>query len=243
MKTAWITGASRGIGKAIALALAKQGYAIAIHYRADKQSARLVKQEIETGGGQALLCQGDVAKEEDMKAIHQQIENAFGMVDVLVHNAGIAQQKLFTDISLQEWNRMLAVHMTGAFLSAQAVLPAMISKKAGKVILLSSMWGQVGASCEVHYSAAKAGMIGMMKALAKEVAPCNIQVNAIAPGVIATEMMDSFMKEEIMTLCEEIPMGYIGKPEDIANVVCFLCSKAAKYMTGQVISPNGGMVV
>ena len=172
-----------------------------------------------------------------------QVKSAFGSVEVLVNNAGIAQQKLFTDITEQDWNKMFDVDVKGVFHCCQCALPDMIHGKAGKIINISSMWGQVGASCEVHYSAAKAAVIGLTQALAKEVGPSHIQVNCIAPGVIDTEMNGHLDARTIDELKDETPLGVIGTTKDIANAVLFLASEKADFITGQVLGVNGGMII
>ena len=242
MATVWITGADRGIGAAIAHRFADTGNRIVLHYHKNEQQAQQTQAQLEAKGASVLLCQGDVKKDEDIERIHRQIVQTCGEVDVFVHNAGMAQQKLFPDISRMEWNDMMDVHVTGAYLCIQRVLPSMISKKKGKIVLISSIWGLVGASCEVHYSTAKAALLGLTKALAKEVAPCHIQVNCVAPGLIQTDMMASFSEEDIGAMCDDIPAGSLGTAKQVASAVHFLCSKEADYITGQVISPNGGYI-
>lgn len=242
MAVIWITGADRGIGAAIAHRFAYAGNQIVLHYHKEEEQAKQTKAQLEEKGASVLLCQGDVKNEADILRIHEESQCEYGAIDVLVHNAGIARQKLFLDISRAEWDEMMDVHVTGAYLCIQCVLPHMISRKRGKIVLISSIWGMVGASCEVHYSTAKAALIGLTKALAKEVAPCNIQVNCVAPGIIQTDMMDSFTKDDIRVMCEEIPVGALGTADQVASSVSFLCSSEADYITGQVISPNGGYV-
>ena len=170
-------------------------------------------------------------------------EQALGRVDVLVSNAGIAQQKLFTDITPEEWQRMLDVNLTGAFNLCQLALPGMIRRKAGRILTVSSMWGQTGGSCEVHYSAAKAGLIGLTKALAKEEGPSGITVNCVAPGVIDTDMMASFTAEDKAALAEETPVGRLGTAEEVAKLLLYLAGEDAGYITGQVFGVNGGLVI
>ena len=173
----------------------------------------------------------------------KKIKEDFGRIDLLVCNAGIAQQKLFTDITDSDWNHMLGTNLTGVFNMCRAVIPEMVRKKEGKIINVSSMWGQTGASCEVHYSAAKAGVIGLTKALAKELAPSGITVNAVAPGVISTDMLSGFSQAELEQLRQEIPLGRLGTPQDVADAVAFLSSEGASYITGQVLAVNGGIVI
>ena len=187
-RTVLITGASRGIGRAIALAFAAEGDRIAINYCQNEAAAQATAADCRALGARAEIFRADVSCRSDVFAMVQVVENVFGPVDVLVNNAGIAQQKLFTDITEADWRRMTGIHLDGTFYCCQAVLPAMIRAHQGRIINISSMWGQVGASCEVHYSAVKAGIQGLTKGLAKEVGPSGILVNAIAPGVIDTEM-------------------------------------------------------
>ena len=171
------------------------------------------------------------------------VEQALGRVDVLVSNAGIAQQKLFTDITPEEWQHMLDVNLSGAFHLCQLALPGMIRRKAGRILTVSSMWGQTGGSCEVHYSAAKAGLIGLTKALAKEEGPSGITVNCVAPGVIDTDMMAAFTAEDKAALAEETPVGRLGSADEVAQLLVFLAGESAGYITGQVFGVNGGLVI
>ncbi len=241
MQTALITGASRGIGSAIARRLAADGFRIIVNYHtAEKQAEYLAAQLNNTHGkGSTVLYRADVSDREQVERMFR----AAGGVDVLVNNAGIAQQKLFTDITEQDWNRMFDVDVKGVFHCCQCALPYMIHQKRGKIINISSMWGQVGASCEVHYSAAKAAVIGLTKALAKEVGPSGIQVNCIAPGVIQTEMNAKLDESTIDELKEETPLGVIGSAEDIAAAVSFLAGENSNFITGQILGVNGGMII
>ncbi len=233
MKKVLITGGTRGIGEATAKLLAKNGYKVYINYLKSDEKAQKLAQEIGV-----VPVKADVSSPKETKEMFDLV----GGVDVLINNAGIAQQKLFTDITSDEWERMLGVNLTGVFNCTKGALPYMINKKSGCIINISSMWGICGASCEVHYSAAKAGVIGFTKALAKEVAPSGIRVNCIAPGMIDTEMNNGFDDETVEMIKEETPLGIIGKPEDIANCVLYLIEQG-QFITGQVISPNGGMVI
>ena len=242
-KTALVTGASRGIGRAAALALAKEGWRVVLNYFSSEGSAVAAVREILDAGGEAIAVQADVSDPGQVGILFAEAEKRFGPVELLVNNAGISQQKLLTDLSDEDWRRMMGVHLDGCFYCCRAALPAMIRKKAGKIINLSSIWGMVGGSCEVHYSAAKAGIIGLTKALAKEVGPSGIQVNCVAPGVIATEMNGQLSPEDLAALREETPLGRIGAPEDVAAAILFLASPAGDFITGQVISPNGGFVI
>ncbi len=242
-KTALVTGASRGIGRAAALALAKEGWRVVLNYFSSEGSAVAAVREILDAGGEAIAVQADVSDPGQVGILFAEAEKRFGPVELLVNNAGISQQKLLTDLSDEDWRHMMGVHLDGCFYCCRAALPAMIRKKAGKIINLSSIWGMVGGSCEVHYSAAKAGIIGLTKALAKEVGPSGIQVNCVAPGVIATEMNGQLSPEDLAALREETPLGRIGAPEDVAAAILFLASPAGDFITGQVLSPNGGFVI
>lgn len=243
MKTALVTGASRGIGKAIALQLARDGYAIAVHCVHAVDAARAVCDAIIADGGYAKLYVCDIADGVAVDEMVQAITKELGPVEVLVNNAGIAQQKLFTDITPDEWRRMMSVHVDGAYYTCRACLPHMIRQHSGAIVNMASMWGQVGASCEVHYSTAKAALIGMTKALAKEVGPAGIRVNCVAPGVIRTDMLADFDDDTLSALTDETPLCRLGTPEDVASAVSFLASDKAGFITGQVLSPNGGYVI
>lgn len=242
-KTAVVTGASRGIGAAAARALARMGCRVAVCCRERRDAAEAVAESICVQGGTALPFCADVADEAAVRILFGEIERALGPADILVNNAGIARQKLFTDITAAEWDRMFAVHVKGAFHCCQAALPHMIRQKWGRIINVSSMWGQVGASCEVHYSAAKAALIGLTKALAKEEGPSGITVNCVAPGAVDTDMMAGFSLADRQALAEETPLGRLGTPEDVAAAIAFLAGDAGAFLTGQVLAPNGGFVV
>ncbi|MBE6822521.1 MAG: SDR family oxidoreductase [Ruminococcaceae bacterium] len=241
MQTALITGASRGIGRAAARRLAQDGFRVVIHYNRSAQEAQQLADElIAAHGADAVrLAKADVADRDQVARLFEEI----GTVDVLVNNAGIAQQKLFTDLTEQDWDSMFNVDVKGVFHCCQLALPRMIANKRGKIINISSMWGQVGASCEVHYSAAKAAVIGLTKALAKEVGPSGIQVNCIAPGVIQTEMNAHLSPETMEELREETPLETLGTPEDVAAMISFLAGKESDFITGQVFGVNGGMII
>lgn len=242
-KTAIVTGASRGIGAAAALALAAQGCRVAVCCRTRRDSAESVAARIRAAGGTAAVFCADVSDEAAVRTMFAQVEQTLGPADILVNNAGVAQQKLFTDITAAEWDAMFGVCVKGAFHCCQAALPHMIRQKWGRIINISSMWGQVGASCEVAYSAAKAGVIGFTKALAQEVAPSGITVNCVAPGAIDTEMNAHLPPEALEMLAEETPLGRLGRPEEVAQALVFLASEKAAFLTGQVIAPNGGLVM
>ena len=244
MKNVLITGASGGIGQALARAFAKDGYGAALHYHRGEASARALASELRTQYGVPVLTVGaDLCSPAETAAMIGRAQAELGFIGVLVNNAGAAQQKLFTDITDEDWEAMIGIHLGGTFRCCRAVLPEMIRRREGAIINISSMWGQIGGSCEVHYSAAKAGVIGLTKALAKEVGLSGITVNCIAPGVIRTAMLDSFTEEDLAALAEETPAGRLGTPEDVAAAAVFLASESARFITGQVLGVNGGFVV
>lgn len=242
-KTVLITGASRGIGRAAAEAFAKAGYDVAVNYNKSAEAAETLCRELEKYSVKALPFQADVADKKAVEKMSAEIEIAMGAVSVLVNNAGIAEQALFTDITEEMWDKMFAVNVKGAYNCTQAVLPKMIHEKYGRIINISSMWGISGASCEVHYSAAKASLIGFTKALAKEVGLSGITVNCVAPGVIDTDMNGHLSPEIISELKEETPLNRIGAPLDVAETVLFLASEKASFITGQTISVDGGFIL
>lgn len=243
-KTVLITGASRGIGRACAIYFAQRGYDVGVNYLNNRECAESVAEIIRSMGRNAVLLQGDVAIFSEARAIISRCTDEFGHIDVIVNNAGIAQQKLFTDITPDEWRRMFAVNVDGIYNILHAALPQMISRKSGSIVNVSSMWGVQGASCEVHYSAAKSAVIGLTKALATELAPSNIRVNCVAPGLIDTDMNKNLSSEDLQGVIDEIPLGKIGKAEDVAHAVFFLADNdASPFTTGAVLNVNGGMVI
>ncbi len=235
MKTALVTGGSRGIGAQTVRALCLSGFRAAFLYNKSKDEAEALSRE--TG---AIAIQCDVSDPDAVRAAYGEALKLLTHIDVLVNNAAIAAQRLFTDITDAEWREMLDTNLSGTFYVTRAVLPNMISRGFGRIINISSIWGQVGASCEVHYSAAKAGLIGMTLALAKEVAPSGVTVNCVCPGVIKTDMLGSFDDETLDELRRDTPIGRLGTPEDIANCVLWLVGEGAGFVTGQVIGVNGG---
>ncbi len=241
--TVLITGASRGIGKATAELFGVKGYNVLMNYNQSEAHAKELCNLLLKKGASAALFQANVAKKTEVDSMVQFCIDTFGSIDILVNNAGVAASKLFIDITEAEWDEIMNVDLKGVFNCSQAVLKFMIPQKKGKIINIASIWGLVGASCEVHYSAAKAGVIGLTKALAKELGPSNIQVNCIAPGVIQTDMLDSFQEEDLAELKSATPLQRLGKPQDIAAATLFLASDAADFITGQVLSPNGGFVI
>lgn len=234
-----ISGGDRGIGAAAARAFYAAGARVAVLYHTHAEAAAALEQELP--GCIAVQC--DVASRASCEVAFHAVEQALGRVDVLVCNAGIAQQKLFTDITPDEWQHMLDVNLSGAFHLCQLALPGMIRRKAGRILTVSSMWGQTGGSCEVHYSASKAGLIGLTKALAKEEGPSGITVNCVAPGVIDTDMMAAFTAEDKAALADETPVGRLGSADEVAKLLVFLAGEDAGYITGQVFGVNGGLVI
>ena len=238
MKTVLITGGSRGIGADMVYRFARDGYAVAFVYHKAHEAAASVARE----AGAFAIC-ADISMPDEARRAVAEAKEKLGHIDVLINNAAVAGFRLFTDITDEEWNRFIGVNLSGAFYLSRAVLPDMISRKSGSIINISSMWGQVGASCEVHYSAAKAGLIGLTKALAKEVGPSGIRVNCIAPGVIDTEMNAVLQEDDRRALIEETPLMRLGTPADVAAAALFLAGEGASFITGQVLGVNGGFVI
>ncbi len=238
MKTALITGGSRGIGAATARRLAAEGCRVAVNYRDSREKAEALAAEI---GG--IAVRADVSDPLQVGKMVDTVLEKFCQLDILVCSAGVAWQGLTQDMTAEEYRRVMGVDLDGTFYCCQRVLPHMISRKTGRIVTLSSMWGQTGGSCETAYSAAKAGVIGLTKALAKEVAPSGITVNCVCPGVIDTEMNQHLGSQALAELAEETPLGRLGTAEEVAGCVAFLCSDDGGFFTGQVFSPNGGLVI
>lgn len=236
-----ITGAGKGIGRETCLRLAKDGYKIAVCYNNSKEEAEKTAEDIVAAGGVAKVFALDITDSQKVNSVFAEIEKDFGEIAVLVNNAGIAEQSLFTDITDEMWHKMIETNLSGAFYCTRAVLPFMIHRKSGKIINIASIWGETGGSCEVHYSSSKAGLIGMTKALAKEVGFSGITVNCVSPGVILTDMTSHFDEDTMQELKSETPLGRIGRPEDVAGAVAFLASGDADFITGQDVAVNGGM--
>ena len=239
-RTVLITGGSRGIGAASVRAFAGAGYRVAFSYHSHEAAARALEEGL---GGRARAFRADVADPAQVRRLFEECRSAFGPAEILICSAGIAQQKLFTDLTDQDWQRMLDVDLSGAFYCCRQALPDMIRARWGRILLVSSMWGQTGGSCEVHYSAAKAGLIGLGKALAKEEGPSGVTVNILAPGVVDTDMMAGFSPEDKQALAEETPVGRLGSPEEMARTLLFLAGEESGYITGQVLGQNGGLVI
>ena len=237
-KVAFITGGAKGIGSAIVKRLVSDGYKVAFTYNNSEEKANSLANEF---GENCKAYKLDITDSNAVKTVVDDIEKSFGEIAVLVNNAGVAEQALFTDITDDMWHRMIDTNLSGAFYCSRAVLKYMINRKSGKIINIASIWGETGGSCEVHYSASKSGLIGMTKALAKEVGLSGITVNSVSPGVILTDMTSHFDEETMNALKEETPLNKIGTPEDVAGAVSFLASKDADFITGQNISVNGGM--
>lgn len=233
-KIALVTGGSGGIGSAVCRSLAAAGYNVGVGYFRNRAGAEALAKEI--GGFPAYA---DVSRPEEVAAMFAEA----GEVETLVLSAGIAHYGLITDLTYDDWRELMAVNLDGAYLCCRAAVPGMVRKKRGNIIIISSMWGQVGASCEAAYSASKSGLIGFTKALAKELAPSGIRVNCVAPGVVLTPMLKDFSEEDLENLRLETPLEMLGEPEDVAELVAYLASEKSRFMTGQVIGLNGGFVI
>jgi 3-oxoacyl-[acyl-carrier protein] reductase len=242
-KIALVTGGSRGIGRAIALLLAERGAKVALNYNRNLEEANAVAAAIESKGGQALVVQGDVSIAAEAQGLVEQTIKTYGRIDILVNNAGITRDTLMMRMSETDWDAVLDTNLKGAYLCAKAVLRPMLKSKGGRIINISSVSGQAGSGGQANYSAAKAGLIGFTKALAREVGSRGITVNAVAPGFIETDMTNALSAEFKQKIQDQIPLERFGKQEDVAEAVAFLASDAANYITGQVLAVNGGMVM
>lgn len=238
MKKVLITGGSRGIGRAIVEHFSALGYKVAFTYKSsDDMAAEL------SGLTGAFAIKADSMVEGEVMDAVLKAQELMGGIDILVNNAGVSSFSLIQDLGLDEWNRCIGTNLTAAFLYSRGVIPYMVRNQAGRIINITSMWGLVGASCEAHYSAAKAGLIGLTKALAKELGPSGITVNAVAPGVIATDMNAHLGREDMDALIDETPVGRIGRVEDVARMVGYLASDEASFITGEVMNVSGGFVI
>ena len=240
---ALITGGAGGIGASLCREFATAGYKVAVNYFSSEENANSLTQEIKDSGGVAKAYKADVSDMEEVANMVAEVKKDFGDITVLVNNAGVAFQGLFSDTTQEVYEKVMDINVKGTFNTINAVLPGMISNKFGVVTNISSMWGQVGASCEVVYSTSKAAIIGLTKALAKEVGPSGIRVNCIAPGVIDTSMNDCHSEDDIKALIDETPLERIGNPIDVARTAIFLASEDASFITGQVIGVNGGFII
>ncbi|MDW4397789.1 3-oxoacyl-[acyl-carrier-protein] reductase [Staphylococcus saprophyticus] len=240
-KSALVTGASRGIGRSIAIQLAEEGYKVAVNYAGNKEKADAVVEEIKAKGVEAFAIQANVANGDEVKAMIKEVVSQFGSVDVLVNNAGITRDNLLMRMKEQEWDDVIDTNLKGVFNCIQKVTPQMLRQKSGSIINLSSVVGAVGNPGQANYVATKAGVIGLTKSAARELASRNITVNAVAPGFIVSDMTDALSEELKAQMLEQIPLAKFGEDSDIANIVAFLASEKAKYITGQTIHVNGGM--
>ena len=238
MKTVLITGGSRGIGASCVKLFSEAGYSVAFTYKNSEAAAQALAQKY---GALAILA--DNQSEADITAAVERTVLEYGRIDCLINNASVSSFSLIQDVSRDTWDKTLGTNLTGAFLYSKLVLPHMIRQGAGRIINISSVWGLVGSSMEVHYSATKAALIGMTKALAKELGPSGITVNAIAPGVINTDMNSALSEDDIASLIEETPLCRIGEPSEVASVALFLAGEGASFITGEVINVSGGFVI
>jgi len=239
-KTVFITGASRGIGRASAIAFAKEGYSVFAVYSKNEEKAKELKEYVKGFGGRVEIFRADVSKSDEVIKATNKAKELFGSIDVLVANAGVSLVKQINDTTESDWDNVFGVNAKGVFNCVKAVVDGMISKKYGRIITVSSVWGEVGASCEAVYSASKSAVIGFTKALAKELAPSGITVNCVSPGVIDTDMNACFSKEERVAIENEIPCCRYGTADEVANAILFLASDKASYITGEVLGVNGG---
>lgn len=241
-QTVLVTGASRGIGAAVAERFAQAGLRVVVHYREAHEAANDVARRCTAHGAQVLTAQADVSSREQLHSMRERLERYGFVPDIVVCSAGIAQYGMVSDLTEEEWDLVMNVNAKGTFLTAQTFMEAMVRQKYGRIINISSVWGTAGASCEAAYSASKGAVHAFTKALAKELAPSGITVNAVAPGAVATDMMATFDEQERRALEDEIPAGRLGEPEEVASLVYFLALPESGYLTGQVISPNGGWI-
>ena len=242
-KIALVTGSSRGIGRAIATQLARDGWAVCINYIERRDCAEDLAARLTAEGCRVMVRQADVADKAAVDAMVRDIEATFGPVSLLVNNAGIAGQCLFQDVTPELWRRYFGVNIDGAYHTIQAVLPHMLHEHKGCIINISSIWGLRGASCEATYSATKHALIGLTRSLAAELGPTGIRVNCVAPGVIRTDMLDALPAEALPMLAQETPLCRLGTPEDIAHAVAFLADEKASFITGQVLTSDGGYLL
>lgn len=242
-QVALVTGSSRGIGRAVAAQLAREGWAVCINYIQHQEAAESLLRQLRSEGHEAIAVQADVSDRAAVNAMVARVEVELGPIELLVNNAGVAGQCLFQDVTDEMWDRYMGVNLGGARNTIQAVLPHMLHEKRGCIVNVSSMWGLRGASCEVTYSCTKAALIALTRSLAMELAPSHIRVNCVAPGVINTDMVQVLGEETLKELAEQTPLGRLGTPEDIAHAVSFFASEKASFITGQVLTADGGFIV
>ena len=242
-RSALVTGASRGIGRAVAAALAREGWPVCVNYLERRDAAEGLVSDLRAQGRAAIAFQADVADRTAVEACVRAASEELGPVELLVNNAGISHQGLFQDVDDALWNRLLAVNLTGPRNAVRAVLPHMLAEKRGAIVNISSIWGLRGGSCEVAYACTKAAVVGLTRSLALELAPSGIRVNCVAPGCIETDMVRALGKETCAMLAEETPLGRLGRSEDVAEAVAFLASDRAAFITGQVLAADGGFIV
>lgn len=242
-KIALVTGASRGIGRATAKELARRGWSVCINYHRRQDCAESLLAELTAQGQRAMICRADVSDRAQVEHMAETVRKKFGDISLLVNNAGISRQGLFQDVNEEKWHEMFAVNVDGAFHAVQAVLPAMLHAHQGSIVNISSIWGLRGASCEVAYACTKAAIVGLTRSLAAEVAPSGIRVNCVAPGVIRTDMLQEVGADYVPQLTEETPVGRLGTPEDIARAVAFFADEDNSFITGQILTADGGFIL
>ena len=242
MRTAVVTGGATGIGAAAVQLLCERGFRTAIIYHTSEEKAFALSSFLVSKGYDSFAAQADVSDPAQVQKMVQEVLAHSSSIDVLVNNAGVDHWRLFDTVTDEEWRRVIDTDLSGAFYCCREVLPHMLHQKYGRIVNIASMWGQTGASCEGVYSAAKAGVIGLTKALARETALSGVTVNCVSPGAIGTDMMKRFSAEEAAAFCEEIPMGRLGTPREVAQAIAFFASEESSYITGQVLGVNGGFV-
>jgi 3-oxoacyl-[acyl-carrier protein] reductase len=242
-KTAIVTGGSRGIGRSIALKLAEKGANVVVNYTNNASKAQEVVDEVKKMGVEALALKADVSSEDDVKALVKEVSKHFDTIDILVNNAGITRDTLVIRMKDEDWDKVMDINLKGTYLCTKLIGKKMMKQRSGKIVNITSVVGIMGNAGQANYAASKAGVIGFTKSIAKEFAPRGINVNAVAPGFIQTDMTDKLPEEVKENYAASIPLGRLGSPEDVANIVAFLCSEEADYLTGQVINVDGGMVM